>query len=239
MYGWRGKIGHVSPSRGDTMVHEFYRIAPPGVMFLNTTGLIRELDKKDIQKQSEYIEWAAKDLAEAGADAILLGGGPVFSGMGLAKMREFCQRLQESLGVPVQTTLGAAVEALQSLSVRKVVIASPYEEEQLLKAKTFLEEAGFTVVNARGLGIKRNSVIGKLPAYASYQLAREAFCQAGEADGVYLPCGRWPTLEYLELLEEDLGKPAVSSTQATIWAGLKALKARAPLKGFGSLLRSL
>ena len=28
MYGWRAKIGHVAPSRGDTLVYEFYKMLP-------------------------------------------------------------------------------------------------------------------------------------------------------------------------------------------------------------------
>ena len=37
-------------------------------------------------------------------------------------------------------------------------------------------------------------------------------------------------------LEAAVGKPVVTSNQATIWAGLKALGISAPVQGFGSLL---
>ena len=30
MYGWRARVGHVAPSRGDTLVYEFYRMLPEG-----------------------------------------------------------------------------------------------------------------------------------------------------------------------------------------------------------------
>lgn len=239
MYGWRARIGHISPSRGDTMVHEFYQLAPDGVMFLNTTGQIRKLDQQDLNKQYEQLESAAKDLVEAGAHVILLGGGPIFSGKGYEKAREICLKLEDELGVPVQTTICAAVDAMRSLSIRKVAIASPYEEEHNLKTKAFLEEAGFTVLYAKGLGIKKNSIIGNLPEYASYQLAKEAFYQAEDADCVYMPCGRWPTIRLIDVLERDLGKPAVSSTLATFWYAFAALKIQTPIKGFGMLLDSL
>ena len=26
MYGWRARIGHIAPSRGDTLVYEFYKM---------------------------------------------------------------------------------------------------------------------------------------------------------------------------------------------------------------------
>jgi hypothetical protein len=27
MYGWRARIGHVAPSRGDTLIYEFYKMS--------------------------------------------------------------------------------------------------------------------------------------------------------------------------------------------------------------------
>ena len=49
MYGWRARIGHVAPSRGDTLVYEFYKMFPEGFMMLNTTGTVRQLVDGDEQ----------------------------------------------------------------------------------------------------------------------------------------------------------------------------------------------
>ena len=62
MYGWRARIGHVAPSRGDTLVYEFYRMLPEGFMMLNTTGTVRQLVDDDFEKQLERIEEAV-DIA--------------------------------------------------------------------------------------------------------------------------------------------------------------------------------
>ena len=45
------------------MVHEFYQVAPKGVMLLNTTGTIRNLQDSDIDAQPQTIEAAARDVA--------------------------------------------------------------------------------------------------------------------------------------------------------------------------------
>lgn len=74
MYGRRGKVGHISASRGDTFVYEFYRIAPKDVLLLNTTGEIRKIDKEDIEKQVATIEAKAIDLKDSGAQIIFIGG---------------------------------------------------------------------------------------------------------------------------------------------------------------------
>lgn len=60
MYGWRARIGHVAPSRGDTLVYEFYKMFPEGFMMLNTTGTVRQLVDDDFEKQLQRIEGAVQ-----------------------------------------------------------------------------------------------------------------------------------------------------------------------------------
>jgi maleate cis-trans isomerase len=82
MYGWRAKIGHVAPSRGDTLVYEFYRMLPEGFMILNSTGTIRQLVDADFDRQLKRIEEATQDLVENKCDAIIIGGSPLFTKLG-------------------------------------------------------------------------------------------------------------------------------------------------------------
>ena len=51
MYGCRARIGHVAPSRGDTLVYEFYKMFPEGFMMLNTTGTVWQLVDDDFERQ--------------------------------------------------------------------------------------------------------------------------------------------------------------------------------------------
>jgi len=84
MYGWRARIGHVAPSRGDTLVYEFYRMFPEGFMMLNTTGTVRQLVDDDFEKQLHRIEEAAQDLVENNCDSIIFSGSPLFTRLPLA-----------------------------------------------------------------------------------------------------------------------------------------------------------
>jgi len=70
MYGWRARIGHVAPSRGDTLVYEFYKMFPEGFMMLNTTGTVRQLVDSDFEAALGRIEEAVKDLVENNCDSI-------------------------------------------------------------------------------------------------------------------------------------------------------------------------
>ena len=45
-----------------------------------------------------------------------------------------------------------------------------------------------------------------------------------------------PTLPVLQLLEEDLGKPVISSASAMMWCALRLAGVRQPIAGYGRLM---
>ena len=54
-----------------------------------------------------------------------------------------------------------------------------------------------------------------------------------------LACTNWKTMDVIERLEKELGKPVLSTTQVSIWAALRALGRTEGVPGFGRLLRDL
>src|SRR5215510_10756327 len=212
MYGWRAKIGHVAPSRGDTLVYEFYKMLPEGFMLLNSTGTIRQLVDADFERQLQRIEEAAADLVDNKCDAIIVGGSPLFTG---------------------------EVEALKSLNLKKVVVATPHEESLNQRMKAFLEASGFQVLKIEGYGVRKNADLTDMDVHAAYKIAKRLYEQAPEADGIFIPCPRWPTITDVDLLEREIGKPVVTSCQSYIWHGLRLAKVKEKISGFGRLMASL
>lgn len=239
MIGWRAKIGHVAPSRGDTFVYEFYRILPDGFLLLNTTGTIRKLVDDHLERQLERLEEATVDLAENGAEFIILGGSPIFTRLGHGSDREVAARLQAKAGVLVAAGLTCEVEALKHMGIKKVVVATPYPDPLTKRVADFLTASGFEVLGAEGLGVERNADLGDLPEHAAYKIARKVFFAAPGADGIFLPCNRWPTARIISLLEQETGKPALSSGMCNIWYALHRLRVREKIAGYGKLLATL
>jgi len=240
MYGWRGKIGHIAPSRGDIFVYEFYKMAPEGVVMFNSTGTIRQLDRNNIERQLARVEEAAIDLAENDLDLIIIGGSPLFTSQGVGSDISAARRVQEKVKTAVTTGVTAEVEAMRAMGMKKVVVVTPHQPAMDAMMKDFLEGSGFQVVAIGGMGCLRNAEISKLPDHASYRLAKKLFFEAPEkADGVFIHCPRWPTIGCIELLEKELGCPVITSSQSYTWWSLKLTNIRQNIPGYGQLMQSL
>ena len=239
MYGWRAKIGHVAPSRGDTLVYEFYKMMPEGFMLLNSTGTIRQLVDADFERQLKRIEEAAQDLVENKCDAIIIGGSPLFTKLGFGSDLEMGNKLTAKFGVPIAAGITGEIEALKSLNIKKLVVATPHEDSLNDRMRGFLEASGFDVLKIEGYGVRRNSDLTDMDVHAAYKIAKRLYETAPQADGVFVPCPRWPTITDVELLEREIGKPVVTSCQAYIWHAVRMAKVKEKIAGFGRLMESL
>jgi len=212
---------------------------PEGFMILNSTGTIRQLVDPDFDKQLERIEEATQDLAENNCDVIIIGGSPLFTKMGYGSDIAMGKKLTERFGVPVAAGITGEMEALRAMNLKKVVVATPHEDELNQRMKRFLEASGFEVLKIEGYGIRKNSQLTDLPVHASYKIAKRLYEKAPEADGIFIPCPRWPTIDDVELLEREIGKPVVTSCQAYIWYAMKLIHIKEKISGFGRLMTTL
>ena len=239
MYGWRARIGHVAPSRGDTLVYEFYKMFPEGFMMLNTTGTVRQLVDSDFESQLSRIEEAAQDLVDNNCDSIIFSGSPLFTRLPFGADRELGKKLSDKFGVPVAAGLTAEVEALTAMKCTKLVIGTPYEDEINRRLKRHLEQSGFEVLQIAGYGVRKNSQLTDLPVHAPYKIAKRLYAKGRDADGVFIACPRWPTITDVQLLEDEIGKPVITSSLACCWYAMKLIDIKEKVKGFGRLMESL
>lgn len=233
MYGWRLRIGLMVPSSNTTMEPEFYRMAPGGVSIHTARMRFVEATPEALRKMADDALKAAKDLATAEPDVIIYGctTGALVGGVNWE--RELVKTLERETGVKIITTAFAVVEALKSLNVGKVAVATPYTDELNELEGAFLGEHGIEVTSIKGLGIVKNTEIGAKPSWVAYRLASEVF--KPEADGVFISCTNFRTIEVIEKLESELGKPVVTSNQASMWSALRLI--RESVRGYGRLLR--
>jgi maleate isomerase len=239
MYGWRARIGHVAPSRGDTLVYEFYKMFPEGFMIMNTTGTVRQLTDSDFEAALQRIDEAVKDLVDNNCDSIIFSGSPLFTRLPFGKDRELGQQLTAKYGVPVAAGLTAEVEALKAMDCKKLVVGTPYPEELNQRLKRHLEQSGFDVLQIAGYGVSKNANLTDLPVHAAYKIAKRLYAKGREADGVFVPCPRWPTISDVQLLEDEIGKPVITSSLACCWYAMRLIDIKEKVNGYGRLMASL
>jgi maleate isomerase len=212
---------------------------PEGFMMLNTTGTVRQLVDSDFEAQLSRIEEAVQDLVDNNCDSIIFSGSPLFTRLPFGADRELGEKLSDKFGIPVAAGLTAEVEALKAMNCSKLVVGTPYEDEINQRLKRHLEQSGFEVLQIAGYGVRKNSQLTDLPVHASYKIAKRLYAKDRSADGVFIPCPRWPTITDVAQLEMEIGKPVITSSLACCWYAMKLIDIKEDVKGFGSLMASL
>lgn len=229
------RIGLLVPSSNTTVEPEFYRALPQAVTLHTARLFLTQIAPESILRMVEDMETQAKLLASADVDVIVLGATAPSFLKGLGYDRELIEKVRKATGRPATTTTTALVEAIRHFGARRVVLGSAYDDKVNGIAKAFLEASGIEVSDVRGLSLVDNLVVGRLSSDTAYDLAMKLAWK--DADAIVLSCTNWRTMDAIERIERETGKPVISTTQASIRAALRIVGYAEPISGYGRLLR--
>ncbi len=239
MYGWRARIGVIVSPPNTVAEVELGRMAPEGVS-VHATRMYRPrevtgLDQRTLEVTNSSLPQAAGAIAPLKPDVLVFAHtmGSIVGGPG--RDHGLVSMLAEAAGCHAITTAGAAMAAFGALGLGKLVIAGPYtEDDLLLMEKDYFEASmeGLEILGHESLGITNGWDIGQLEPREFFRLAKEA--DRPDAEAVFISGTNGRTIEVLEALEQDLGKPVLSANQVTMWAALHYLGIGG-VKGYGSL----
>ena len=237
MYGWRARIGRISPSPETVGAEEWRRSMPDGVCLVETRTLIHDVTVERLSETVTQIERAALELASAEVDIILQAGTAIAFFRGFGHDQELSRRITAVTGVKATTSLTAVVEALRALKAQRLAIATAYLPEIDARLVDVLQQSGFQVATIRGMGLKKSIDMGRVAPDETYRLAKEVVRAAPDAEGILISCGNLRTFEVIEPLETDTGLPVITSNQAGLWQALRLVGVKDRLLGLGRLLR--
>lgn len=222
MYGWRARIGLLTTSVNTVNEPEFYKLAPDGVSV--NTARLEFMGKANLEttiRMNEDIERGTEYLATANPDVIIYGvtAGSFFKG------REYDAEIEDTIedltGIPGITASSAIRRALDALDVESVAVATPYIEEFNDRLEEYLVDSGFSVAAMEGLGITEGFDIGMVPPEEMYNEVQQTDHQ--DADAVVISGTNYRTVDVIDELEADLGKPVVAANTAAFWNALAEL----------------
>ena len=237
MYGWRAKIGRISPSPETVGCEEWRRALPEGVCLVETRTLLHDVTVEGLAETVKQVERAALELASAEVDVILQAGTAIAFFRGFGHDRELSERITATTGIKATTSLTAVVDALRTLGITRPAIATSYLAEIDARLVEVLERSNFKVAAIRGMGLKKSIDMGKVLPDATYALAKAVAQSAAAADGILISCGNLRSFEAIEALEKDTGLPVVTSNQAGLWQALRMAGIHDQLPNLGRLLR--
>jgi maleate isomerase len=238
MIGWRARLGFLVPPGNPTVETEMIALAPSGVSLhfhrMTARGGTGSLEGQDERNRMmvDNLGASIELLALVNPDVIVVAHTATSYYLGRQGEADLLARLQKSTGKRVVTAFGSVVSALERLNVRRLALGTPYSQETTLQGKAHLEAYGFEVVNFANLQGVVN--IYDETADRAYRLAR--LVDREDAEAVFLSGTGMPTLSVLELLEQDLGKPVISSASAMMWQALRLAGVGQPIAGYGRLL---
>jgi maleate isomerase len=219
------RIGVLLPPGNVSVEREFPGFAPRNVAF-NYNRLSRPHSvstKSSLLSMMPSLERAARDLAQVHPEVMLFActSGSFLEGRG--KEDEIARRIREYTGIPGITTSMAVVAAVNALAMRRVYMITPYPDDINEEEVEFLAHYG---VDVTGYASFRCEITEQTAAVPSATVAELALAHRGEiakCDGLFISCTQLLTMDRIGHLEQALDCPVVTSNQATLFAGLKAL----------------
>jgi len=214
MIGWRARFGVILPSLNATTESEFYRCLPEGVTAHFTRMGLYDTTPEQYESMIDDVPAGVEMLSHAKVNALMFGctSGSLYGGIGYDQM--LLSKIGEVSDTPASTTSTAVINAFSHFGVKKVAVVTPYLDWVNDLEKQFFEKSGVEVLNIQGLGM-RGFEVNEVHPEALFSFAKAQ--DRPDADALFMSCMGLRTLEVLPQLEKALGKPVISSNQATLW----------------------
>jgi maleate cis-trans isomerase len=236
MTGIRARIGYTSPLfLTESFPYEFYKVMPDGVRLVLTTLAIHLYSDEEVRKSIEITMDAARRMAKAGVDLIILGGVPLNFSLGYEGLERTMAELRAETGVAVTSSLTMQMKALATLGARKIAVGHPIAETKSIYSE-YLSHYGFEMVGQQGAGRTVANQSMQSPD-AALELGRMLKRLYPDADTLYFPSPHWGTMAAIQKIEDELVVNAMSATLAILWDGLRQCGIGDKLAGYGRLLR--
>lgn len=225
------RIGLMIPSANIAMEVEFYKYLPSNITIHASRMKLKSITEESLIEMEKEIDRCINLLMDCNVDILVFGctSGSLIKGKEYDKFIK--NKIENISGKPAVVTAGCVVEALNTLGLKKISVFTPYSNEVNIKVEYFLKSYGFEVINLKGLNITKRGKSGKIEPEFIHQEARKL----KEGDGLFISCTGLRTFNILKILEDELGKPVVSSNQATLWVTLRQLGCMKNIKELGRL----
>ena len=238
MFGYRARIGYITPSVFELNAYDFYRIVPDGVGLVGVACMVEGWKEEAYKKALAQVESCAQELSRRFCDFVIHGGAPLVLSQGKGFETGFIEKLQAITRVPCTTSVVAAMDAFRDLSATRLAVVNPYPADLNEKLVGYLKDWGFEVGSLVSLdtGFTECSIASVADIYRA---AKRAVREARDPQAIYIPCTNFPVVDVIEEIETDLGLPVIANMTSQLYVAFKAIGMKEKIDGHGRLMRML
>ncbi|MEX0305518.1 MAG: aspartate/glutamate racemase family protein [Leisingera sp.] len=236
--GEKARIGLIVLQSDQTVEHEaaallrhsgvaLYHARIPNEMEV-TCGSLRRMEA-DLPVAADLIP------ASFGLDAV---GYCCTSGatmIGEAKVEEILRRVHPK--ARATNPLTACKAALQALKLKRIALITPYGADVTAELRDNLAAAGFEVAAVGTFNQTDDFKVARISSESILEAVKE-IGRREDCDGVFVSCTSLRVLPIIAEAEEFLGKPVLSSNQATAWHLARLAGIRDSVAGAGLLFHT-
>lgn len=231
------RLGVIVPSVNSVVEAWYPRAVPDGVSvhfarMLMPAGTspqrIIEMDRSDGVRSIHQLASCRPHAIAYGCTASSIVQGHAFD----AHLRD---EIRDIAGCPGTSATNSIFAACTALGMQRVTAISPYPAEVDAAEHRFFAEGGIETIAGAHLGITDGFRLAEPSPAAILDLALGAWDPA--SDGIIIACLNFRSHPMIDELENRIGKPVVTSTQATLWHVLRLAGVATPILGYGRLLR--
>ena len=242
------RIGLVVPSSNTTMETEIpamlQRIQQidPNLSFTFHSSRMRmqKVTKEELKLMDIESDRCAVELSDARCDVLayaclvaIMCQGPGYHNE--SEQRLFNKTKENGAATPVISSAGALVEGIKALGAKKVAIITPYMKPLTNQVIEYIEASDIQVTDSISLEIPDNLEVGRQDPLRLVEIVKKL--DISQADAVVLSaCVQMPSLNAIQIVEDNIGKPVLSAAVATVYKILKTLNLDSYVPNAGSLL---
>lgn len=240
------RIGQIVPSSNTTMETEIPSILrarealfAERFTFHSSRMRMQKVTKEELAKMDSDSDRCAIELSDAAVDVLGYACLVAIMSMGkgyhrVSEKRLFQRTVDNGHPAPVVTSAGALVDGLHAIGAKRVSILTPYMKPLTQLVIDYIESEGIEVVDSISLEIPDNLDVGRQNPLAPVEITKKLNTQVDAI--VASACVQMPSLPSIQLIEDRVGLPVLSSSVATTYMMLKKLGLETRVDGFGSLL---
>ncbi len=231
----RAKIGYVLLATEQTIQDDVMKLRPEGVGAHFARAAIPDSITNDtLAAQAGLLaDCAATLLPDGSLDVVCYAC--TSGSLVIGEDRVFAELKKGAPNAKATSLITGVIRALCAVNARSIVVATPYLDEINERERVYMEWAGFEVLAIEGLNIEQDSdMVRVVPDYiAEFALSLDR----PDAEAIFVSCGALRTLDVVQAIEDEAGKPVIASNQAMIWDTLRLAGINDRFAGFGRLLR--